>query len=140
MGEWIAKYWISFVFGLLATGLTGGFGISWAKLRKRLRVQKVTDDAIKCLSAKVEAQQKICEDQALIKEAMKALLWDRLYQIYNDAEKVGCLSVDALRNVENIYNQYHALGGNGTGTELYQRLCDLPTRKTRLSSLENEEK
>lgn len=28
-----------------------------------------------------------------------------------------------------------ALGGNGTGTELYQRLCNLPTRNARQTDL-----
>ena len=137
MQDWIVKYWLGVVFAAIVTGLSGGFGLAWAGLRKRLRAQKETDAAIAELDKKVAAQQAICEDQQAIKEAMKALLWDRLYQIYNDAERAGCLSIDALRNAENIYKQYHALGGNGTGTELYERLCALPTKKTKLSSLEN---
>ena len=28
---------------------------------------------------------------------------------------------------EYLYNAYHELGGNGTGTEIYQRVKDLPT-------------
>ena len=34
--------------------------------------------------------------------------------------------MEALKNIEYLYNAYHALGGNGTGTELYQRVQKLP--------------
>ena len=33
----------------------------------------------------------------------------------------GSIDTDGLRNLEYLYRSYHALGGNGTGTELYNR-------------------
>ena len=33
-----------------------------------------------------------------------------------------------MRNLEYLYRSYHALGGNGTGTELYNRAKALPIR------------
>ena len=110
MGEWLVKYWLNIFFG----GVLAVLGVAYRKLKKRL------------------------DDQDAIKEAMKALLWDRLYQIYNECEKECKISIDGLKNVENIYKQYHALGGNGTGTELYERLQNLPTRKARSCDLETE--
>lgn len=32
-----------------------------------------------------------------------------------------------MENVEAMYKQYHALGGNGTITELVERLKEMPT-------------
>ena len=33
---------------------------------------------------------------------------------------------EGLKNLEYLYKSYHALGGNGTGTELYNRAKALP--------------
>lgn len=110
MTEWLTRYWLEAVFA----AILAAFGIGYRKLSCRVK-----------------------ENEA-IKLGVTALLWNALYQIYNDAEKAKEISIDALKNAENIYNQYHALGGNGTGTELYTRLCDLPTRKTKIVSLEEE--
>jgi hypothetical protein len=112
MSEWIKEH----VLEVLLSAIVAAFGVAYRSLNRR-----------------------VCEQEA-IKSGVTALLWNALYQIYNDAEKRCEISVDALKNAENIYNQYHALGGNGTGTELYQRLCDLPTRKTKIVSLEEERK
>ena len=41
-----------------------------------------------------------------------------------------------------MYEQYHALGGNNVGTELYERLRELPTQpmhKEEKTETENEE-
>lgn len=111
MEEWIVKYWLQVLFGIVVAVL----GIAYRKLSCRVKQQEA------------------------IKLGMMALLWDRLYQIYNECELKGCISIDGLKNVDNIYKQYHALGGNGTGTELYERLCNLPTRHTRQTDLSKGE-
>jgi len=107
MKDWIFTYWLQVLFG----GIIAGLSLAYRKLSCRVKQQ----DAIKL--------------------GMMALLWDRLYQIYNECERSGQISIDGLKNVENIYKQYHALGGNGTGTELYERLCNLPTKKARATDL-----
>ena len=61
-----------------------------------------------------------------MEEASKALLHDRLYQACRHYIQQGTVDVEALKNIEYLYNAYHALGGNGTGTELYQRVQKLP--------------
>lgn len=38
------------------------------------------------------------------------------------------IGTDAMRNLEYLYRSYHALGGNGTGTELYNRAKALPIK------------
>ena len=38
-------------------------------------------------------------------------------------------SVEALDDFEHLYNAYHALGGNGTGTEIYKRVKELPMKQ-----------
>jgi len=41
----------------------------------------------------------------------------------------GEITVSALDNIEGIYNAYHKLGGNGTGTEIYERVRELELKK-----------
>ena len=37
------------------------------------------------------------------------------------------LTVDLAEEVEHVYIAYHGLGGNGTGTKLYEEIMALPT-------------
>ena len=97
----IAEYWMTWAMGLLA----GALAVLWRWVRGKFRR----------LSA--------------MEQASKALLHDRLYSECTACLARGCIDVEALRNLEYLYTAYHALGGNGTGTELYQRAKGLPTRE-----------
>jgi len=46
----------------------------------------------------------------------------------NNYIEKGYIDLPGLKNVEYLYKSYHALGGNGTGTELYTRAKALPIR------------
>jgi hypothetical protein len=99
MQEWILRYWIEVIFGLTSAGLIAAY---------------------KKLSRKVK-------EQDAIKLGIQALLRDRIIQSYNHYQDKGCCPIYALDNVTALYIQYHALGGNGTVTELVERLKDMPT-------------
>ncbi|HYF75166.1 MAG TPA: hypothetical protein VD757_01155 [Candidatus Nitrosocosmicus sp.] len=99
MPEWILQYWIQWVFALIIGGLTTGY--------KRLANKLKEQDAIKL--------------------GIQALLRDRIIQSYNHYQEKGYCPIYALENVTALYNQYHALGGNGTVTELVERLKDMPS-------------
>lgn len=103
--DWIVKYWAEWLFGIISAGLIAGY----KKLSKK----------IKC---------KTEEDKA-IKDGLLAILHDHLYQACNCYLSKGCIDSDSLKNVEYLYNAYHALGGNGTGTVLYQKICNLPIKE-----------
>lgn len=59
---------------------------------------------------------------------MQALLRDRLYHLYKDCEKEGCASMLERENFENLYLQYHALGGNGVVTDMRIKFLNLPIK------------
>ena len=59
---------------------------------------------------------------------VQALLRDRIIQAYNHYIEKGYCPIYALENVEEMYRQYHALGGNGAITELVERVKELPTQ------------
>lgn len=64
-----------------------------------------------------------------IKDGLLAIMHDRLYQMSTFFLKEGYINTAALKNLEYLYNSYHALGGNGTGTELYTRAKGLPIKE-----------
>lgn len=79
MLDWIIRYWVQWLFGLICAALLAGY----RRLAKRVKEQE--------------------EERKAIKAGLLAILHDRLY-------------AECSR-----YISYHALGGNGTGTELYNR-------------------
>lgn len=109
MIEWIAKYWLEVAFGALVGWLT-----AWVKKRK------------------AEDNKRDAENAAM-KQAMLAILHDRLYnectyylkQEYIPIEKAE----EIMNNVQLIYKAYSTLGGNSTGTDIYNRFRALPLEK-----------
>ena len=59
-------------------------------------------------------------------EGMRALLWRELRNIHSDAFQQGGMDVEERRHLENVYSAYHNIGGNGTGTRLYEESMRLP--------------
>jgi hypothetical protein len=114
MTEFIIKYWLEFAFGVVVAILTTGYNKIKTELNK-------TEDEYNAL-----------------KQAMIAMLHDRLYQSCTYYITLGYIPIEKaeeiMGNLKLIYEAYHALGGNGTGTEIYLRFKDLPMR-----SVEKEE-
>lgn len=64
----------------------------------------------------------------LIKNGMVAILHNLVYTqgmvyIHN-----GRITMSEMKDYEYLYDAYNALGGNGTGTEIYNRVKNLPIR------------
>lgn len=60
--------------------------------------------------------------------AIRALLRNQIIESYNKCERDNCCPIYRLEAVEDMYAQYHALGGNGAITELVERIKDMPTK------------
>lgn len=99
MKDFILKYWIEAAFGFLVTIIGCGFKYH----KKRLN------------------------EQELIKLGVMALLRTEIVRAYNEYTIKGVCPVYSREAVESLYKQYHALGGNGTVTDLYEKILDLPT-------------
>lgn len=100
MVEFVVKYWLECLFGVVTAALTWGY----KRLAKRVK------------------------EQEAIKEGVLAILHDRLFQAGRYHISQGYISLEELKNVEYLYRSYHALGGNGTGTEIWERIKDLPLK------------
>ena len=64
-------------------------------------------------------------DEAM-RAGMRALLWRELQVIHAHAMAQGGLTVAERRHLESVYSAYHALGGNGTGTRLFEDAMNMP--------------
>lgn len=62
-------------------------------------------------------------------DGVLAILHDRIYQACQHYLKQGYIDAPGLKNLEYLYRSYHTLGGNGTGTELYNRAKSLPIKQ-----------
>ncbi len=62
-----------------------------------------------------------------VRKGLVAMLRSQIVQQYNHYIDLGFCPIYAKENVESLYKQYHALGGNGTMTRLYKELLELPT-------------
>ena len=62
----------------------------------------------------------------VMKQAMKASLRDRLVQGYRFGIRQGFADMEDRKNMENIYRQYHVLGGNGDMRDLRRTFRHLP--------------
>ena len=65
----------------------------------------------------------------LIKDGVIALLHNKIYTLGKQYIAQEHISVEALDDFEHLYKAYHALGGNGTGTEIYKRIKELPMKQ-----------
>lgn len=93
---------------LLFTGITGALAAAYRRLSKRIKDQE--------------------EERKAVKTGLLAILHDRLYQACQFYLAQGWIDASGLKNIEYLYTSYHALGGNGTGTELYRRVMALTIR------------
>lgn len=90
----------------------GVFSIIYSSTKAILNKSRDTDDRLKS------------HDAALI-----AILHDKLYTKCNEYITRGYATVDEINNLRYLYDSYHDLGGNGTGTKLYERVLNLPTKQ-----------
>lgn len=90
-------------------GATGILGIGTKKILTRLKTQENRQHALEL--------------------GVQALLRDRMLHNYNKYNEQGYAPIYAKENFENMYQQYHELGGNGVMTQLHIEFMELPTDK-----------
>ncbi len=73
--------------------------------------------------AKEEVRQR---EYDAIRSGMRAILRDRIIQLYEDCAARGSTPFYAVENVTTMYHAYHDLGGNGAITEIYNKFIRLP--------------
>ena len=108
-------------------------GEGGVKLTETFILEHVGDLAFTLLGAAVGFLWKklmdMVKEQKYLHDGVLAMLHDRLYLICTHYIKMGYIDTDGLDNVGIIYQAYHGLKGNGTGTNLYKRVCALPIKE-----------
>ena len=102
MPEWIVKYWAEWLFGLFAAGMTL---------------------AVRALSGRLKKQQN--ENQAL-RDGMRSLLRAQIISSCERAIRDGWCGARLRDTINDMYESYHALGGNGTVTSIVSQIMALP--------------
>ena len=101
MWDFFIRYWLQVAFGgILAI-------LSWC---------------YKKIVAEVKSRQ---AEMDLIKESNLALLHNEVFQLGKEYITRGEITFKEMDNFDMLYNAYHNLGGNGTGTEVYERVHNL---------------
>lgn len=126
MIEFVQRYWLEVIFGGIVSSLSLAVRHIWAKLQAEQKARQ----------AKEEQE---TAEQAALKEAVLALLHDRLYSLSRFYIDRGWITIQDLDNLEYLYTAYHALGGNGTGTELFMRCKALPIRALPIAPITEKE-
>ena len=102
MWEFIAKYWLEALFGAICAGLTAGY----AKITKRLKEEKARNQAIE--------------------NGVRDILRMQILDTYERCKVAGTITVSRKDAIDSAYNSYHALGGNGTITQVHNELMGMP--------------
>lgn len=126
MIEFVQRYWLEVLFG----GIVSGLSLAMRHLYGKVKAEQ------KARQAKEEQE---TAEQAALKEAVLALLHDRLYSLSRFYIDRGWITIQDLDNLEYLYTAYHALGGNGTGTELFMRCKALPIRALPIAPITEKE-
>lgn len=64
-----------------------------------------------------------------MRNGMRALLWRELRTMHTQAREANGLTVAERQHLESVYDAYHAIGGNGTGSRLHDEAMELPVLK-----------
>ena len=65
-------------------------------------------------------------DQAM-ETGLRTLLRAELLEIHAKYVPLGYIPVAVMEEADRVYRAYHSLGGNGTGTKIYEEIKALPT-------------
>ena len=101
-----------------------------------LILSRVISKKLNTADARAEQAKK---ETAAIAEGVKALLRDRLLQGYKHFIEKGWADMDDRSNLDNVWRQYHALGGNGDMNDLRRTFRHLPMVKDGTKTILNEE-
>ena len=95
-----------------------------------LIITRVITKRLNAAESKAEEARKRSDAIAL---GIQALLRDRLLQTYHAGACQGFAAPDERQNFENLYIQYHALGGNGVMDDVRKKYFALPMEKEETS-------
>lgn len=102
MWEFVVKYWLEFVFGLIVAGLSAAY----THLSKRFKAEQAKNQAIE--------------------NGLRDILRIQILDSYDRCVQNGrVISVSRKDAIDSAYKSYHALGGNGTITQAHREIMEM---------------
>lgn len=98
-------FFINYLFEILATILLGVVSSGYRAMLKEFSKQRIE------------------------REAIKGLLRSSIISLHSRYTEKGEIPIYAQENVQEMYNCYDALGGNGTINKLFNEIMKLPTQR-----------
>ena len=116
------------IFEAICTGAITAFLCALKYIWKKVKqdIQDIIDKQSQSLKEIQDKCEQESKEQKFMREGLVSVLHDRLYQACTAFISQGYIEIGDLRNLEYLYNGYHNLGGNGTGTELFLSCKSLP--------------
>ena len=102
MWEWLLKYWLEVAFGLIVAA----FGFVLKSFNKKLKEQRKRSQAIE--------------------DGVRDILRMQILDKYEKCKQAGKISVSRKDAIDSAYKSYHALGGNGTITQVHSEIMEMP--------------
>lgn len=100
--EFVIKYWLEFLFGLV----TAGLGVAYGNLSKRFRAER--------------------EKNKAIENGLRDILRIQILDSYDKCVAEGnVITVSRKDAMDSAYRSYHALGGNGTITQVHSEIMQM---------------
>ncbi len=73
-----------------------------------------------------ETQQKNTTEADAIRDGVRCLLHSKLFDFYAEYKDAPTLPTQTWKEIDRVYEAYHALDGNGTGSRIYEALKTKP--------------
>ena len=102
MWKWVAKYWLEVLFGCV----TAGVGIALRQISKNMKKEK--------------------ERSKAIEDGVRDILRINILDTYDKCKTEGRITVSRKDAIDSAYQSYHALGGNGTITQVHKEILEMP--------------
>lgn len=123
MNDWIIKYWVESVFTGITSGLLILIKYLKSKHKKQIECQKILDDE------RIRQEQQREQEMQILRLGVQALLRNEIQRAFYDCVNKQYCTIDEIDNIENMYTQYHSLGGNGPITRLIEKLRQFEVKK-----------
>jgi len=104
MVDWLVKYWVEWVFGILG----GALVLLYRSLAKRLKRE--------------------IQEQEALKDGMRSLLKRQIIDDCRQRIREGEVDPTDREAILDMYQCYQALGGNGSVTKLKDEMMELRTK------------
>lgn len=114
MPDWITKYWVQWIFGIITSILAAGY----AKLSKKFKDAKEEQ--------RKKAEQDAKEMKAL-KDGMRSILRRNIIRDCEEAIRDKHCPVDSKTTINDMYESFKALGDEAAIGQLVKVVSTLPT-------------